>query len=122
MSFNPFLEKARSVEDCLMSWSDMFPRPYNKNEVSPYTKARAILMNGTEFEAVWCKHHFNRHFSDNEARRKVALLRRSEAQQQKLISLLKPADESVLEQTIGYEQLAVDLTAELARGDRKSVV
>ena len=116
MSFNPFLEKARSVEDCLMSWSDMFPRPYNKNEVSPYTKARAILMNGTEFEAVWCKHHFNRHFSDNEARRKVALLRRSEAQQQKLISLLKPADESVLEQTIGYEQLAVDLTAELARG------
>jgi rubrerythrin len=116
MSFNPFLEKARSVEDCLMSWGDMFPRPYNKNEVSPYTKARAILMNGTEFEAVWCKHHFNRHFSDNEARRKVALLRRSEAQQQKLISLLKPQDESVLETTIGYEQLAVDLTAELARG------
>ena len=121
MSFNPFLEKPRAVEDCLMSWGDMFPRAYAKDEVSPYTKARAILMNGTEFEAVKCKHHFNRHFTDNEARRKVALLRRSEAQQQKLISLLKPTNESILEQTIGYEQLAVDLTAELARGATSTV-
>ena len=121
MSFNPFLEKPRAVEDCLMSWGDMFPRAYAKDEVSPYTKARAILMNGTEFEAVKCKHHFNRHFTDNEARRKIALLRRSEAQQQKLISLLKPTNESILEQTIGYEQLAVDLTAELARGATSTV-
>jgi rubrerythrin len=72
-------------------------------------------MNGTEFEAVFCKHHFNRHYPDDEARRSVSLLRRCEAQQQKLISLLKPADESILETTIGYEQLAVDLTAALAK-------
>ena len=115
MNFNPFEEKPRKLEDLIMSWGDIFVKPYNKNEVSPYTKVRCILMNGTEYEAVWCKHHFNRHYPDNDARRIVAMLRRSEQQQQKAISLLKPTDETLLETTIGYEQLAVDLTAFLAQ-------
>ena len=38
-----------------------------------------------------------------------------EKQQQLKISLLKPKNESILEHTISYEQLAVDLTAELAK-------
>ncbi len=115
MNFNPFEEKPKKLESTLMSWKEIFVKPYDKNEVSPYTKVRCILMNGTEYEAVWCKHHFNRHYPDNDARREVALLRRCEQQQQKLISLLKPIDESILETTIGYEQLAVDLTAFLAQ-------
>ena len=115
MKFNPFEEKPKKIESVIMSWKDIFVKPYNKNEVSPYTKTRIILMNGTEFEATWCKHHFNRHYPDNDARRAVAFLRRSEQQQQKLISLLKPIDETLLETTIGYEQLAVDLTAFLAQ-------
>ncbi len=40
---------------------------------------------------------------------------KSEQQQQKILTHLKPADESALEHTIGYEQLAVDLTAHLAK-------
>ncbi len=111
MSFNPFNEKPIDHERLLMSWKDMSPMPYNKNEVDPYTRVRCILMNGTEYEAVWCKHHFNRRFDDADAKRAVALLRRSEQEQQKLISALKPCDENLLETTIGYEQLAVDLTA-----------
>lgn len=122
MTFNPFKEKPRKMDETIMSWNDMFVKPYNKNEVSPYTKVRCILANGTEYEAVWCKHHFNRHYPDNEARRQVALLRRNEQQQQKLISLLKPVDEGLLETTIAYEQLAVDLTAFLAqRADDETV-
>ncbi len=115
MTFNPFKEKPKKPESVIMNWKDIFVKPYDKNEVSPYTKTRIILMNGTEFEATWCKHHFNRHYPDNDARRTVALIRRSEQQQQKLISLLKPIDETLLETTIGYEQLAVDLTAFLAQ-------
>lgn len=115
MTFNPFKEKPKSVESVLMGFKDIYVKPYDKNQVSPYSKVRCILANGTEYEAVWCKHHFNRHYPDNDARRKVALLRRSEQQQQKLISLLKPIDEGLLETTIGYEQLAVDLTAFLAQ-------
>lgn len=45
----------------------------------------------------------------------MALIRRHEQQQQKIISALKPINESDLETAISYEQLAVDLTAILAR-------
>ena len=72
-------------------------------------------MNGTEFEANWFSHNMARHVTDNDLRRELAVTRSIEKQQQIKISLLKPCDESALEHTIGYEQLAVDLTAELAK-------
>lgn len=122
MSFNPFLEKPKKIESCIMSYKTLAPKSYNKKEVDPYTRVRCILMNGTEYEAVWAKHHFNRHCGNNEARRDVAMVRRLEQQQQKLISALKPADENLLETTIGYEQLAVDLTAILAQRQTNSNV
>ena len=115
MSYNPFLAKPKNIENTIMSFKKLSPKPYNKNEVDPYTRVRCILMNGTEYEAVWSKHHFNRHCGDNDIRRAVGLIRNCEQQQQKLIANLKPADENVLETTIGYEQLAVDLTAILAQ-------
>ena len=112
---NPFDQNPIKLDDCLMDWDRIYPTPYNKNEVDPYSRTRVILMNGTEFEQNWFMHQFSRHCPDNNLRREVALLRRCEQQQQKLISLLKPLDETVLEHTIGYEQLAVDLTAGLAQ-------
>ncbi len=115
MAFNPFKEKPKKMESIIMNWKTLSPKPYNKNEVDPFTRVRCILMNGTEYEAVWSKHHFNRHADNNDVRREVALIRRSEQQQQKLIAGLKPIDENLLETTIGYEQLAVDLTAILAQ-------
>lgn len=115
MKFNPFLEKPKKLESCIMSWKDLAQKPYDKNEVDPYTRVRCILMNGTEYEAVWFGHQFHRHSCDNDLRRSIALVRRNEQQQQKLIAGLKPVDENILETTIGYEQLAVDLTAFLAQ-------
>ncbi len=112
---NPFEQKAKPLDDYIMDWRGMFPGAYDKHTVDPYTRTRVILMNGTEFEASWFSHQFSRHCDDNDVRRHLALLRRLEQQQQKLISVLKPADETPLEHTIGYEQLAVDLTAWLAR-------
>lgn len=115
MTFNPFEEKPKKLESCLMSFKEMTGKPYDKLEASPYTRVRCILMNGTEYESVWFGHQFHRHSSDNDLRRTIALIRRNEQQQQKLISSLKPIDENLLETTIGYEQLAVDLTAFLAQ-------
>ena len=115
MNLNPFLEKHKKLESTIMSMKMLAPKPYDKNEVDPYTRVRCILMNGTEYEAVWSKHHLNRHCADNDIRRSFAFIRRLEQQQQKLIAALKPADENILETTIGYEQLAVDLTAILAQ-------
>ena len=112
---NPFEEKPKSVEKALQNWQQLYPKPYNKREIDPYTKTRIILMNGTEFEANWFSHQFARHVDDNDLRRDLALTRYVEKQQQLKISLLKPENESILEHTIAYEQLAVDLTAELAK-------
>lgn len=115
MSFNPFQEKAVPIEQTLMDWNTMFPKPYCKETADPYTKCRIILMNGTEFEAQWFSRNLSRHCCDNELRRELAMSRRVEQQQQKRISCLKPRDESILEHTIAYEQLAVDLTCVLAK-------
>ncbi len=112
---NPFNEKAGTIEKDFQNWKQMYPKSYDKRAVDPYTKTRIILMNGTEFEANWFSHQMARHVNDNDLRRDLAMTRMIEKQQQLKIGLLKPANESVLEHTIGYEQLAVDLTAELAQ-------
>lgn len=112
---NPFNQKPKSLEKMLQNWEQLYPRPYNKREVDPYTRTRVILMNGTEFEANWFSHQFARHTDNPDLKRELALTRYIEKQQQIKGSLLKPQDESILEHTIGYEQLAVDLTAELAK-------
>lgn len=112
---NPFKEKPISIENALQNWQQLYPKPYDKREIDPYTKTRIILMNGTEFESNWFSHQFARHTDDNDLRRDLALTREVEKQQQLKISLLKPINETILEHTIGYEQLAVDLTAELAK-------
>ena len=112
---NPFKEKPINLIDSFRNWNQLYPKPYNKFKIDPYTKARIILMNGTEFEANWFSHNFARHTTNNDLRRELALTRSIEKQQQIRISLLKPENESILEHTIAYEQLAVDLTAELAK-------
>ena len=112
---NPFELRPKKLESLILNWGQLTPIPYDRRAVDPYTRTRVILMNGTEFEAVWYGHQFSRHTADNELRRQVAMLRRLEQQQQKLVAALKPADETILEHTLGYEQLAVDLTAGLAQ-------
>ena len=89
---NPFLEKPISIEKSLQNWKELYPRPYHKMEVDPYTKTRIILMNGTEFEANWFSHQLARHTCDNDLRRDLSLARMVEKQQQLKISLLKPAN------------------------------
>lgn len=122
MTFNPFEQKVKKVEDTFESWKDILVKPYDKTKTNPYTKLRIILMNGTEFEANWYSHQFSRHCEDNDLRREIAVIRRVEQQQQKKISALKPVDENILETTIAYEQLAVELTANLARREKDPYV
>lgn len=112
---NPFEMKPEKNAELIIDWETMWVKPYNKCDVDPYTKTRLILMNGTEFENVWFGHQLSRNIDNNDLRRQAALLRRSEQQQQKLLTHLKPGNETALEHTISYEQLAVDLTAHLAK-------
>lgn len=119
---NPFEQKPVQIKDTIMDWSALYPIPYNKMTVDPYTKVRIILMNGIEVEAVIFKHQFHRNCPNNDLRRELALSRRIEQQQQKRINWLKPIDETQLETTIGYEHVAVDLTAWLAQNEPNSYV
>lgn len=114
---NPFEEKGISLEDSIDDWCKLYPKQYNKYEVNPYTKTRIILMNGTEFEANWFSHQFSRNCNNNDLRRVLGFTRRIEKQQQMKIAHLKPISENILETTISYEQLAVDLTARLAKNE-----
>lgn len=117
MSFNPLQHKGIPLEDQLRSWSELNVRPYRKEEVHPYSRARGILANGVEVEAVMFSHQMARNCLDSDVRRRLAWLRRIEAQQQKAINWLIPGDETTIEVTLGYEQVAVDLTAYIAQNE-----
>ncbi|MBR6689682.1 MAG: hypothetical protein IKL68_06680 [Clostridia bacterium] len=112
---NPFNEQPIDLEKSYMNWREIYPKSYDKNNVDPYTKTRIILMNGAETEQIFFMHQFSRNCNDNDVRRKLAVIRRTSQQMQKLIQCLKPINENALEETITYEQLAVDLTARLAK-------
>ncbi len=114
---NPLKEETRDINQNFLSLKTMYPKPYDKKKASPYTKTRVILMNGTEYESVWFLHQFARNCDNDEIKGYLALVRNQEQQQQKLIACLKPLNESILETTIAYEQLAIDLTATLAQND-----
>jgi hypothetical protein len=117
MSFNPFQEKGIPIEQQFKPWSEINSKPYDPNTVHPYTRTRGILMNGIEVESTFFYHNFHRHTQDMDLRRQLALVRRVEQQQQKMVNWAIPASESILEVTIGYEQLAVDLTAVMAKNE-----
>ena len=112
---NPFEQKPKNIDESFKPWKEIYPCSYDKDSTDPYTKTRIILMNGTEFEANWFSHSFARKCLDMDLKRELALTRRVEKQQQMTIGCLKPIDETPLETTIAYEQLAVDLTAILAK-------
>lgn len=111
---NPFELKPMEMEQTFKERKDLYGYSYDKHNANPYSKLRIILMNGTEFEEVYFGHNAMRNEARGDLRRDLALLRRSEQMQQKRIACLKPISESVLENTIAYEQLAVDLTATMA--------
>jgi hypothetical protein len=117
MAFNPLQERGIPLEKQFRNWSELNIRPYRKEEVHPYSRCRGIVMNGIEVEAVMFSHQMARNTLDPEVKKQLALVRRAEAQQQKAINWLTPGEETTLELTLGYEQVAVDLTAWIAQNE-----
>lgn len=119
MTVNVLKEKGMPLEKQLRNWHQIVANPYKKQTVDCYTRTRQIFMNGIEVEAWGFKHQFMRFNFDIEVEDKKLLsqLGRIENQQQITCNWLAPADQSVLETTLGYEQVAVDLTAWLAQNE-----
>src|SRR5579875_1872310 len=116
-TIDPWHERGIPLDQQYRSWAQIVQAPYSKQDVDAYTRVRVILMNGIENE-VWVNSHaFARSAGNPEIRALLAQTRRAEQQQQTTINWLNPADQSVLETTIAFEQVAVDLTAYLARNE-----
>jgi hypothetical protein len=115
MAFNPLQEKGIPLHRQLRNWSELNSEPYDTEAVHPHTRCRVIFMNGIEVESIMNSHNTARRLADVGVKQMLADVRRVEQQQQKAVNWLIAGNESVIATTIGYEQVAVDLTAWVAR-------
>ncbi|GAA0962115.1 hypothetical protein [Actinocorallia libanotica] len=115
MAFNPLEHRGIPLEKQVRSWRELNIDPIDPDNADPYTRCRVITMNGIEVEAALFNHHLNRVCADMEVKQKLAEVRYIEQQQQKAVNWLLPGQSSVLETTLAYEQVAVDLTGWVAR-------
>lgn len=112
MTIHLLADRGTPVQDQVFTWRELAPEPYSKLDVDAFTRIRVILMNGLENDAVRFSHLCSR--MNPHLRRELALLRRIDHHQQTMVNWLNPADQSVLETTIGFEQVAVEVTAAVA--------
>ncbi|HEY1586041.1 MAG TPA: hypothetical protein VGH63_10165, partial [Polyangia bacterium] len=87
--------------------------PISKLDDDAFTRVRVILMNGIMSDALRFKHIAGR--LDGSLRLPLAEVRRVEQHTQTMINWLLPADQSPIETTIGYEQVAIEVTASVAQ-------
>ena len=114
---NVLKEKGIPLEKQIRTWHDIVKRPYNRDDIDCYSRTRQILLNGIETEAWNFKHCFVRKSCDNELNKLLVNIRRLEDMQQTTVNWLCPKNQTVLDTTLGYEQVAVDLTAWLAQNE-----
>ncbi len=113
MGLNLLRDTGTPIDQQKFTWKDMVQTPVSKLDIDAFTRVRIILMNGIESEAVRFSHACARVNKTMQA--PLATVRRKEQHQQTLINWLLPADQSPLETTIGYEQVAIEVTAAMAR-------
>jgi len=115
MTFNPLEQQGVALDQQFRSWRELNVEPVDIEGGDPYTRCRIVVMNGIEVESIMFSHQFARHTDNPEVKRALALSRRAEQMQQKADNWLLPGSDGPIETTIVYEQVAVDLTAWLAR-------
>ena len=113
MGLDIFKEKGIPLEKQEFTWRDMVRVPTSKLDDDAFTRVRIILMNGIESEANRFSHACARMNKDLQLA--LARVRRIEQHQQTLVNWLLPADLSPLETTIGFEQVAIEVTASVAQ-------
>ena len=114
MTLDIFREKGTPLDKQLFTWRELVQAPTSKLDDDAFTRVRIILMNGLEAEALRFSHATARMLNE-EFRLPLAQIRRVEQHQQTLVNWLLPADLSPLETTIGFEQVAIEVTAAVAQ-------
>jgi hypothetical protein len=115
MAFSVFDSKGTPLDRQRTTWRDMVRKPISKLDDDAFTRLRVILMNGIECEALRFSHMAAR--CNLALRQPLADVRRVEQHQATTVGSLLSPDHSPLETTIAHEQLAIELTASVARAE-----
>jgi hypothetical protein len=113
MAIDLIKDKGTPLARQRFTWREMVRAPFSKLNDDAFTRVRVILMNGIETEALRFQHSCAR--MNRELQAPLALIRRVEQHQQTMVNWLLPPDQSPLETTIGYEQVAIEITAAIAQ-------
>ncbi|HEY0713660.1 MAG TPA: hypothetical protein VGF45_13355, partial [Polyangia bacterium] len=113
MTIDLFAEKGVPLDRQVFTWKEMAGPPYSKLNDDAFTRVRVILMNGIEAESVRFSHALAR--LDPRLRAPLARVRRIDHHQNTLVNWLNPPDQTPLDNTIGYEQTAIEVTAAVAQ-------
>ena len=112
MSVDIFKEKGVPLEKQSFTWRELVQAPTSKLDDDAFTRVRIILMNGLEAETIRFSHACAR--MNKDLQEPLARARRVDQHQQTLVNWLLPADLSPLETTLGFEQVAIEVTASVA--------
>jgi hypothetical protein len=118
MALDLLKESGVPLDQQIFTWRDLVQTPTSKLDDDAFTRVRIILMNGIESEAVRFQHACARMNKDLQLA--LAQVRRVEHHQQTMINWLLPSDLSPLETTIGFEQVAIEVTASVAQHEPDS--
>src|SRR3954470_12790091 len=113
MTLDILKERGVPLDRQVFTWREMAGPTYSKLNDDAFSRVRVILMNGIESEAIRFGHACAR--MNRALQAPLARVRRVEQHQQTLVNWLNPADQSPLETTIGFEQVAIEVTAALAQ-------
>jgi rubrerythrin len=113
MTLALFEDRGTPLDKQRFTWRELAGKPISKLNDDAFTRVRIILMNGIEMEALRFQHAAAR--MNGELRVVLAQVRRVEHHQATRINWLLGADHSLIETTIGYEQVAIEVTAALAQ-------
>jgi rubrerythrin len=113
MGLNLLESKGIPLDRQRFTWRELVQTPISKLDDDAFTRVRVILMNGIENEALRFGHAAARR--DRALRVPLAEVRPVEQHQATMVNWLLGADHSPLETTIAYEQVAIEVTAALAR-------
>src|SRR5690242_2992073 len=113
MAIHLFNDKGSPLTKQKFTWKELVQKPISKLDDDAFTRVRVILLNGIELEALRFGHLCGRMNLDLQLH--LARVRRIEQHQATMINGLLGADHSPLETTIGYEQVAIEVTAAVAQ-------
>jgi hypothetical protein len=115
MAIDLLKDRGVPLDKQTFTWKELVQPPYSKLDDDAFTRVRVILMNGIETESLRFQHACARMNRDMQLA--LARVRRIEQHQQTLINWLNPPDQTPLETTIGYEQVAIEVTASIAQAE-----